>query len=80
LSENKVAGTASCNQYGGNISISNSEITFSNTYATKMACPNMSIEDEFLTAISEQTMQFTLENSILTLKNGATVLTFKKVD
>jgi heat shock protein HslJ/uncharacterized membrane protein len=80
LSKNKVTGTASCNQYGGNISINNSEITFSNTFSTKMACPNMSIEDEFLTAISEQTLQFTLENGILTLKNGATVLTFKKVD
>lgn len=80
LVKGKVNGMAGCNQYGGNIKVGQGEIVFSSMYATKMACENMEIEGQFLNAVSDKTMRFTLSKGLLTLKAGATTVVLKKVD
>lgn len=80
LATNHVSGFAGCNQYGGDVKLGQSVITFSSVYATKMACDNLDEEQQFLQAISEKTMAFTFEKGFLTLKSGNSSVVLKKVD
>ncbi|MEO9257507.1 MAG: copper resistance protein NlpE N-terminal domain-containing protein [Crocinitomicaceae bacterium] len=80
LVKNHVSGFAGCNQYGGDIKLGQSVITFSSVYSTKMACDNLDVENQFLQAISEKTMSFILEKGFLTLKSGNSSVVLKKVD
>ena len=50
--ENRVEGNGSCNSISGTYTLSdNNRIVFSNMISTKMACPNLDVEAQFLNAL-----------------------------
>ena len=52
--DNRVEGTGGCNAMGGQyILAGNHKITFSQLFATEMACPEMTIETDFHTALEK---------------------------
>lgn len=49
---NQVVGNGGCNNFGGNYQLlEGSRIKFSDLFSTRMACPNMEIEYQFVNAL-----------------------------
>ena len=70
LPENKLAGTGACNRFNGEYTISNSdELKITMGGATRMACPNLNLEQDFFKALSEAT-KYTVSIDTLTISNG----------
>lgn len=68
IEENKVFGNAGCNSFFGAYETGeNNDITLSQMGSTMMACPNLKIEDEFLSAL-ENIKSYQIDSNILTLK------------
>jgi heat shock protein HslJ len=66
---NRIAGNLGCNGFGGNLEFKgNNEIKISEIVATKMACPNLKVEQAFLEALNT-TKSFHVENNTLMLSN-----------
>lgn len=83
VDEKKVLGKGSCNRFFGNIDIlTETELVFSDALGTtKMACPEMNIEDAFFKALTNS-KTYTIEKNSLYLfdKNKEKVLKFMKID
>lgn len=74
--EGKVFGNAGCNIYNGQVEIlDNGKLRFSKVISTMMACPVLTIENEFKNALS-QPLTVKIEEEKLTLKNNENVLVF----
>lgn len=75
----KVFGFAGCNRFNGGLEFNEKTITFNALASTKMACPQMDVENQFMRAISMQTLGYELADNTLTLKNDAHTLVFSKM-
>jgi heat shock protein HslJ len=63
--DNKVSGFAGCNGFGGNYTLkNNSTITIDNVISTKMACPDLAIENN-LFRVFENTNNFIVKGDTL---------------
>ena len=51
--DGRVSGNAGCNNYGATFTLSENNITFSLTHATKMFCANMQLEKAFFNCLSQ---------------------------
>lgn len=72
--ENRISASAGCNLINGRYSInSNGKISFSQMIATKMACPDMRLEDALLKSL-HRIDSFRIENDMLILSEGTTDL------
>ncbi|WP_049792057.1 copper resistance protein NlpE N-terminal domain-containing protein [Christiangramia forsetii] len=80
LKEQRVSGFGGCNRITGPITINEENIEIGNLVATKMACPNMEMENQFLKAITGKSFNFEIGNNQLILSSEETELVFKKVD
>lgn len=81
LNDNRVVGTTGCNQISGNFRIRGDKITIGQLATTRMACPNMAFEQEFLSAITDKTLRYTINKGRLVLIDGnGMVMEFKKTD
>ena len=80
LVENKLYGFGGCNRINGPISISQDSIKIGPIISTKMACPNLKTEQNFLSALSEKELEFSFSKRTLTLKNKNNTLIFSNVD
>jgi heat shock protein HslJ len=68
--DNRVSGNTSCNGFGGEYELlEGNRIKFSKMMHTMMACPNMSIENEFMQVL-EMADNYTLVNGVLNLNKG----------
>lgn len=76
----KVYGLAGCNQYSGVANAQHQRITFGNLMSTKMACPALRVENQFMGAISGNSLQYELQGLQLILSDDEHRLVFKKVD
>ncbi|WP_159022283.1 copper resistance protein NlpE N-terminal domain-containing protein [Formosa sp. L2A11] len=77
--DNRVSGNTSCNGFGGEYELQEgNRITFSKMMHTMMACPNMTVESEFMKVL-EVADNYTLVNGVLNLNKGrmATMAKFK---
>lgn len=76
LTENKVNGNAGCNNFFGNIEVTDTSITFGTLGATKMMCLDMTTEKAFFKAL-EKVTSFELENDVLVFlnKEGQRIMT-----
>lgn len=54
--EKRVAGTTGCNRYFSQFETEGTKLAFQQAGATKMACPNMDLEDQFLAAFAKVKM------------------------
>lgn len=80
VNEGKLAGMGGCNQLSGTVEVINSSIIFSPIISTKMACPAMEAEQQFVKAITDQEIEFKVENEKLILKTGTDQLTFSRME
>lgn len=71
--ENKVIGNGGCNSIAGSFELAADSIKFSSFITTKMACPNMGTESEFLGALRNTNKWEIIKNQLI-LKNGETIL------
>ncbi|MGI9526229.1 MAG: META domain-containing protein [Weeksellaceae bacterium] len=77
-SEDNISGFSGCNNYGGTMSGKSGFISFSNIYSTKMSCPYLDLEDDYLDLL-KQVDRFEVSRKDLYLyKNKLLLLHFKK--
>jgi heat shock protein HslJ len=62
----QLSGNGGCNNMGGTVRLSDSDIRFSNVIATEMYCTNMPIEQQFF-AVLQEANTFSLTDSVLVL-------------
>jgi heat shock protein HslJ/uncharacterized membrane protein/uncharacterized lipoprotein NlpE involved in copper resistance len=81
LKENRFSGHAGCNQMNGSIKVEGNKIKFGPIASTKMACPDMTVEQAVTAAMSGKQIIYSIENLKLTLisEDGVKMI-FKKVD
>jgi len=78
VSEGKVSGNDGCNSFSGNMSVNNSDISFSNFISTKIACPDRTdiIFYENLTKVNK----YKISNGSLKLyKDNTMLLEFRQI-
>jgi heat shock protein HslJ/uncharacterized membrane protein len=81
LTDNRVSGSTGCNRMTGGFEARGKTITFGQMATTRMACPNMAFEQDFLKAISRKTLNYALNNGKFILTNDEGMqLEFKKMD
>lgn len=81
LNDMRFSGHAGCNQLAGKIEIEGNKMTFGEIIATKMACPNMEVEQAVISALNNNTFTYTIEKLKLTLVNQhGFKLIFSKID
>ena len=71
-SDNRVAGRAGCNRYGGSVKLDGSKLKIEQVFATKMACAPalMDQETRFLQAL-EAASSFEVKDTKLLVKDAA---------
>lgn len=72
-SSKEIRGKAGCNGFGGNYSISGSNIKFEGIMGTKMACPELDVENAFLNSLHTAD-RYTISKNTLRIFKGETVL------
>lgn len=77
VAENRFYGHAGCNQLSSGIVVTDNEIEFGLFISTKMACPDMQVEDAVIRVLSGNTLHYEIKNEkmILTSPDG-TVMHF----
>ena len=78
LNEDRVMGVGGCNRYSGSFKLEQDKLTFGNLMSTKMACPNMGLESQFLSLLNAKTLPYKIENGMLYIGEGDNLLTFKR--
>lgn len=76
-SEGRAEGTGGCNGMSGGYSMGDgNKISFQQMISTKMACPDMTLESDFSSALMNATM-YAMENGMLVLRNDANTALIK---
>jgi len=79
FSDKKINGNSGCNTFNTTFSLDNDQLTVGPVMSTKMACPNLEGETQFLQAIAEtSTLTLPNENILQLAKNGTVILEFEK--
>ncbi len=81
INDNRFSGFSGCNRMTGSLFYENDVLRFTQVASTRMACPSMEKESEFLMALQSAT-SYKIENNRLYLSNGSNenILVFKKID
>lgn len=81
LRDDKIIGSTGCNRINGTFEARGDKITIRYIASTRMACPDMTFEQELLTAISDRTVHYSIIDGrlILTDKDG-NMMKLKKID
>jgi heat shock protein HslJ len=75
--ENDVKGFSGCNNFFGKYTLSGSSLTFSNLGSTRMMCPDMEKETEFMRML-ERVTSYSLSDRILTFyEDKEAIATFR---
>ena len=76
----KVSGNAGCNNFTGTFKVDKEKLSFGDVASTKMACPDMVTEGNFLSALSK-TATFSMYQEKLVLKdaNGTQLMSFDPI-
>lgn len=82
LPDGKISGSAGCNRYFGSIdSVTDTMIRFNEAGATKIACPDMSIERQYMDLLTKQDITWTIgADDLLTLNSSAGTFVFSRSD
>ncbi len=81
LKDNRFSGHAGCNQMTGSIRVEGNKIKFGPIASTKMACPDMTVEQKVGNALSNKTVTYSIENLKLTLTTiDGLKMVFRKID
>ncbi len=80
LKDGKIIGTGGCNRFTGSVTFHKDKMAIGLLAATRMACPEMSLESAFFEAISDNSYSYVLDNNQLVLSNTSHQLVFQKTD
>ncbi|MGQ9820177.1 MAG: META domain-containing protein [Candidatus Kapaibacteriales bacterium] len=81
LSEMRVSGHAGCNQFFGKINLKGNSISFGTLAATKMACPDMTVEQKVFQAINQNNFIYKIDRLKLVLESDSGIkMIFRKTD
>jgi uncharacterized membrane protein len=81
LNENRVVGSTGCNRISGKFETRGNRITIGQLATTRMACPNMAFEQEFLSAVTGEAFHYAIDAGRLTLTgDNGVVLELRKTD
>ena len=70
--DNRINGFSGCNSFMGNYAIqADNRISFSQLGSTKMACPDVTIDETKMISIFHRAATFTIDNGTLVFKNDA---------
>lgn len=72
--EKRVAGFAGCNRYFSQFEVGEGTLAFQQAGATKMACPNLELEDQFLAAFNKVKAYECTANGLRLLDENKTVV------
>lgn len=78
LDDNRFTGFGGCNRINGTVQQDAHTLKFGMIIATKMACPDMEIESQFLKLLNNRTWNYEIEGSNLILIDGNERLIFSK--
>lgn len=77
--DSKIGGFSGCNRYNGNYSFNEGKLLVGELMLTRMSCPDMFYENEYIKALSDTSVVSELNEGVLKLsKNGKDVLEFVK--
>ena len=79
FSDSTFSGYAGCNQISGRYTLKGTSIIFSDVVSTKMACPNLDQEYAFLNLLQQTVSAYTVTDSKLLLRDGASNIIFNGV-
>jgi len=81
INNNRFSGFSGCNRMNGSLFYEKDVLRFTQIASTRMACPNMEKESEFLSAL-QSSVNYKIENNRLYLSNDSeeNLLIFKKID
>ena len=71
--EMRIAGNGGCNNISGTFTATRSKLLFGPVLSTKMACPNLKFEDNFLLTLA-QVNRYEILSGELLLKNNSKVI------
>ncbi|MDO6389153.1 copper resistance protein NlpE N-terminal domain-containing protein [Pontibacter sp. BT731] len=74
LTEGKVSGSAGCNRITGTLEPIGDRINFGPLASTRMACPNMEVESQFLKVLSDGELRYRVGEERLELMLGGKVV------
>lgn len=81
LREMKFSGHAGCNQIFGGIEVKVNKIRFENLASTKMACPDMTVEQKVIQALNNNMFTYRIDKLKLILESDSgTKMVFRKTD
>ncbi len=80
LDKNQVMGNLGCNTFTSDVYFGREQINFSFVMSTKIACPNLKVEQQFTKIMSTKTFNYRFEELQLILENQTDTLTFRKTD
>lgn len=72
LSESRVSGNAGCNRISGSMEARGNKLYFGAIAATRMACPDMDIENQLLQELGKREFEYRIENDKLRLLHNGT--------
>ncbi len=78
LNDNRFTGFGGCNRINGSVVDSGNTLKFGMIIATKMACPHLETESQFLKLLNNRTWKYEVEGSNLVLTAGNEQLIFTK--
>ena len=79
LTTDTVSGHTGCNNIEGNISVTDSLITFSNMSTSKMFCPDAEYEKDIINiTFHSDPVKYKIDNNLLTFsRSGKEIMTFE---
>lgn len=80
LNDKRVLGLGGCNRYSGDFSLEGDKLKFGYMISTRMACPGMALESQFLQLLNEKALPYKLEKGVLYVGTGQHMLTFKRTE
>lgn len=77
----KVAGFSGCNRFFGSFKLENNNLTFHSMGGTKMACPDFTVENLFITTIPE-VKSFSFNKDLLQFRseNNEVIMTMRPIE
>jgi heat shock protein HslJ/uncharacterized membrane protein len=81
LREMRVSGHAGCNQFFGKIILKGNSISFGTLASTKMACPDMTVEQKVFQALNQNIFTYKIDKLKLILESESGIkMVFRKTD
>ncbi|WP_439185508.1 DUF4377 domain-containing protein [Carboxylicivirga taeanensis] len=82
LNENTILGKGGCNNFRGQVNVSDASnaISFTNILSTKAICPHQALEDSYLTALGNIDSYFRFNQNLYLMSNNEVLVKLRRMD